>query len=46
MTIIFDSGVRTGSDVFKSIALEADAVAVGPCTYGAWQMRENTVVDM
>ncbi|PAV15096.1 FMN-dependent alpha-hydroxy acid dehydrogenase [Pyrrhoderma noxium] len=29
MTIIFDSGVRTGSDVFKAIALGADAVAVG-----------------
>ena len=29
MTIIFDSGVRTGSDVFKAIALGAHAVMVG-----------------
>ncbi|TFY53727.1 hypothetical protein EVG20_g9990 [Dentipellis fragilis] len=29
MTIIFDSGIRTGSDVFKAIALGAHAVQVG-----------------
>ncbi|KAI5114879.1 hypothetical protein M0805_008264, partial [Coniferiporia weirii] len=29
MTIIFDSGVRTGADVFKALALGAHAVAVG-----------------
>ncbi|KIJ64766.1 hypothetical protein HYDPIDRAFT_28126 [Hydnomerulius pinastri MD-312] len=29
MKILFDSGVRTGSDVFKAIALGADAVLVG-----------------
>jgi hypothetical protein len=29
MKIIFDSGVRTGSDVFKAIALGAHAVEVG-----------------
>lgn len=29
MTIIFDSGIRTGSDVFKAIALGAHAVMVG-----------------
>lgn len=29
MTIIFDSGIRTGSDVFKAIALGAHAVSVG-----------------
>ncbi|KAI6165245.1 FMN-dependent dehydrogenase [Pisolithus thermaeus] len=28
-TILFDSGIRTGSDVFKAIALGADAVLVG-----------------
>ena len=29
MTILFDSGIRTGSDVFKAIALGAHAVMVG-----------------
>ena len=29
MTILFDSGVRTGSDVFKALALGAHAVMVG-----------------
>lgn len=29
MTILFDSGVRTGPDVFKAIALGAHAVMVG-----------------
>ena len=29
MTIIFDSGVRTGADVFKAIALGAHVVEVG-----------------
>ena len=29
MTIIFDSGVRTGADVFKAIALGAHVVAIG-----------------
>ena len=28
MTIIFDSGVRTGADVFKAIALGAHVVAI------------------
>ena len=29
MTIIFDSGIRTGSDIFKAIAIGAHAVQVG-----------------
>ena len=29
MTILFDSGIRTGPDVFKAIALGAHAVMVG-----------------
>lgn len=29
MTILFDSGIRTGSDVFKAISLGAHAVMVG-----------------
>ncbi|HEY2215977.1 MAG TPA: lactate 2-monooxygenase, partial [Solirubrobacteraceae bacterium] len=29
LTLLFDSGVRTGADVFKALALGADAVCVG-----------------
>jgi len=35
-TVIFDSGVRRGSDVLKAIAIGADAVIIGRATlYGA-----------
>jgi len=36
MTVIFDSGIRRGSDVLKAIAIGADAVMIGRATlYGA-----------
>lgn len=35
LTVLFDSGIRTGSDVLKAIALGANAVLVGrPYVYG------------
>ncbi len=35
LALLFDSGVRTGSDVFKALALGADAVCVGrPYVWG------------
>jgi lactate 2-monooxygenase len=35
LTLLFDSGVRTGSDVFKALALGADAVCIGrPYVWG------------
>jgi isopentenyl diphosphate isomerase/L-lactate dehydrogenase-like FMN-dependent dehydrogenase len=35
LTVLFDSGVRTGDDVFKALALGAQAVLLGrPYAYG------------
>ncbi|MHC5909299.1 alpha-hydroxy-acid oxidizing protein, partial [Streptomyces sp. S6] len=35
LTVLFDSGVRTGADVFKALALGARAVLLGrPYAYG------------
>ncbi|THH29376.1 hypothetical protein EUX98_g4831 [Antrodiella citrinella] len=35
LTVLFDSGIRTGSDVFKAIAIGAQAVLIGrPFVYG------------
>jgi lactate 2-monooxygenase len=35
LTVLFDSGVRTGADLLKALALGAEAVLVGrPCAYG------------
>lgn len=47
LAVILDSGVRTGSDVVKAIALGADAVAVGrPYLYGLALAGRDGVRDV
>ncbi|KAF2263403.1 FMN-dependent alpha-hydroxy acid dehydrogenase [Lojkania enalia] len=44
LTLLFDSGIRTGSDVLKAIALGAKAVLIGrPFVYGLAMGGENGV---
>lgn len=49
ITVLFDSGIRTGSDVFKAIAIGADAVLLGrPYIYGlsiAGEAGVSEIVD-
>jgi isopentenyl diphosphate isomerase/L-lactate dehydrogenase-like FMN-dependent dehydrogenase len=46
-TLVLDSGVRTGSDVLKALALGADAVALGrPYVYGLSLAGEDGVRDV
>jgi isopentenyl diphosphate isomerase/L-lactate dehydrogenase-like FMN-dependent dehydrogenase len=47
LPIVLDSGVRTGSDVVKAIALGADAVAIGrPYVYGLALAGRDGVRDV
>ncbi|KAF9525889.1 oxidoreductase [Crepidotus variabilis] len=54
-TVLFDSGIRTGSDIFKAIALGAQAVLLGrPWLYGSIiagqagveQVLKHTLADL
>ncbi|KDR82554.1 hypothetical protein GALMADRAFT_237926 [Galerina marginata CBS 339.88] len=55
LTILFDSGIRTGSDIFKALALGAQAVILGrPWLYGSIiagqagveQVLKHTLADL
>ena len=49
MTILVDGGIRTGMDVFKALALGADAVLIGrpfvTMVYGAGAEGVKTYVE-
>ncbi len=53
--VLFDSGVRTGADIFKALAVGADAVGIGrPYAYalavagakGVKELLENMIADL
>jgi lactate 2-monooxygenase len=45
--VLFDSGVRTGTDIVKAIALGATAVGIGrPCTWGVALDGTNGIVHV
>lgn len=47
MDVIFDSGIRSGADVFKALALGADAVLLGrPYLYGLAVAGERGVYEV
>ena len=55
LPVLFDSGIRTGADAFKALALGARAVLIGrPCAYGlaiagasgAEQVMRNLVAEL
>jgi isopentenyl diphosphate isomerase/L-lactate dehydrogenase-like FMN-dependent dehydrogenase len=47
LAVVLDSGVRSGADVFKALALGADAVAIGrPYVYGLALAGEAGVHDV
>jgi isopentenyl diphosphate isomerase/L-lactate dehydrogenase-like FMN-dependent dehydrogenase len=37
LPVLFDSGVRSGADVIKALALGATAIGIGRPTPGAWR---------
>jgi isopentenyl diphosphate isomerase/L-lactate dehydrogenase-like FMN-dependent dehydrogenase len=46
-TVILDSGIRTGADVFKALAMGADAVTIGrPHIYGLALDGRHGVADV